>query len=327
MAISTAPARRPSVFPAKARSRGAARQRSTHHAPPPNRNRVGAGWCGRTCHSRRPDLALLSWTREEARPGGPMPGVERIPVDEAGARRRTAARSTIPCLACSYTETGLRDEPGPRRSTGKTRLPHHPRHQKEVLISGAVRRRARSLYQPRHDGLLRTVRSSTTNVEVLVKQALVEASRAATSSRRRHDGRADRRHPLRARRPRPHRRADHWLCGDNMPRRFCGVPRGVGSSAALKGDSAPTRWTPPIPRGVHEVEADNRRRRRLRDGQAGMPLSGYCRVVKDGSASNVRIQVSGICDDHGRAGNGWLTARRPCLKAYWRSSVRGRTGC
>ena len=81
-----------------------------------------------------------------------MPGVERLSVDEAVREAERAAKLTIPCIALfPYTDPDLRDEDGSEALNPdnlvcrairaiKKEVPEH-RH--------PVRRRARSLYQPR----------------------------------------------------------------------------------------------------------------------------------------------------------------------------------
>ena len=81
-----------------------------------------------------------------------MPGIERLSIDEAVREAERAAELAIPCLALfPYTDPLLRDEDGTEAlNPEQSRLPRHPRDQE----GGAgrrhpLRRRARSLYQPR----------------------------------------------------------------------------------------------------------------------------------------------------------------------------------
>ena len=84
-------------------------------------------------------------------PVASMPGVERLSVDQAVRDAERAMKLNIPCIALfPYTEPSLRDEHGSEASTRQSRLPGGARHQEGVSRPRrALRRRARSLHQPR----------------------------------------------------------------------------------------------------------------------------------------------------------------------------------
>ena len=81
-----------------------------------------------------------------------MPGVERLSVDQAVREAERAAKLTIPCLALfPYTDPSLRDETGSEALNPDNLVCRaHPRHQEgSAGDRPALRRRARSLHQPR----------------------------------------------------------------------------------------------------------------------------------------------------------------------------------
>ena len=96
-------------------------------------------------------LFLVDGTKVRA-PVDSMPDVERLSVDEAVRAAERAAKLTIPCLALfPYTEPGAARRRRLRSAQSRqSGLPRHPRHQERGAGDRrALRRGARSLYQPR----------------------------------------------------------------------------------------------------------------------------------------------------------------------------------
>ena len=88
-------------------------------------------------------------TRE---PIASMPGVERLSVDQAVRDAERAGKLGIPCIALfPYTDPALRDEDGSRGAQSRQPgLPRGARDQEGVARHRhALRRRARSVHQPR----------------------------------------------------------------------------------------------------------------------------------------------------------------------------------
>ena len=95
-------------------------------------------------------LFLVDGTKTRV-PVASMPGVERLSVDEA-VRDAARAAELDPCLALfPYTEPALRDQDGSEAlNPGQPGLPRHSCDQERgAPARRALRRRARSLYQPR----------------------------------------------------------------------------------------------------------------------------------------------------------------------------------
>ena len=85
-------------------------------------------------------------------PVASMPGVERLSVDQAVRDAERAAKLNIPCIALfPYTEPSLRDEHGSEaHQSRQSRLQDGARDQEGISRHRrALRRRARSLHQPR----------------------------------------------------------------------------------------------------------------------------------------------------------------------------------
>ena len=85
-------------------------------------------------------------------PVASMPGVERLSVDEIVREAERAAKLTIPCIALfPYTDPGLRDDDGSEALNPDNLVCRaDPRDQESGAGDRrAVRRRARSLHQPR----------------------------------------------------------------------------------------------------------------------------------------------------------------------------------
>jgi porphobilinogen synthase len=112
-----------------------------------------------------------------------MPGVERVSVDEAVREAARAASLSIPCLAIfPYTEPSLRDDEGSEACNPDNLVCRTIRAiKKEVPEIGVLCDVALDPYTSHgHDGLLRDgVILNDESVEVLVRQALVEAQAGA----------------------------------------------------------------------------------------------------------------------------------------------------
>ena len=81
-----------------------------------------------------------------------MPGVERLSVDQAVRDAERAARLNIPCIALfPYTEPSLRDEHGSEATNPDNLVCKTCARDQEGISRHrrALRRRARSLHQPR----------------------------------------------------------------------------------------------------------------------------------------------------------------------------------
>ncbi len=123
-------------------------------------------------------LFLTDGTRARL-PVDPMPGVERLSVDEAVREAERAAKLTIPCLALfPYTDPGRRDDDGSEALNPDNLVCRAIRAiKKEVPDIGVLCDVALDPYTSHgQDGLLRDgVILNDETVAVLVRQALVEA--------------------------------------------------------------------------------------------------------------------------------------------------------
>ena len=96
-------------------------------------------------------LFLVDGTKTRM-PVASMPGVERLSVDQAVRDAERAAKLAIPCIALfPYTDPQAARRGRQRGAqSGQPGLPRHPRDQERGAGDRrALRRRARSLYQPR----------------------------------------------------------------------------------------------------------------------------------------------------------------------------------
>ena len=97
-------------------------------------------------------LFVIDGRHRRVRRSPSMPGVERLSIDEAVREVERAAKLAIPCIALfPYTDPALarrgRQRSAQSRQSG---LPRHPRDQEGgARDRRPVRRRARSLHQPR----------------------------------------------------------------------------------------------------------------------------------------------------------------------------------
>jgi porphobilinogen synthase len=112
-----------------------------------------------------------------------MPGVERLSIDEAVRAAERAAKLEIPCLALfPYTDPALRDHDGTEALNPENLVCRAVRAIKKAVPEiGILCDVALDPYTSHgHDGLLRAgVIANDETVEMLVKQALVEAEAGA----------------------------------------------------------------------------------------------------------------------------------------------------
>jgi porphobilinogen synthase len=112
-----------------------------------------------------------------------MPGIERLSIDEAVRAAERAAKLEIPCLALfPYTDPGLRDHDGTEALNPENLVCRAVRAIKKAVPEiGILCDVALDPYTSHgHDGLVRDgVIANDETVEMLVKQALVEAEAGA----------------------------------------------------------------------------------------------------------------------------------------------------
>ena len=150
----------------------------------PRRNRK-AGWARRLVREHALTAHDLSWPlfltdgSKTRVPVEPMPGVERLSVDEAVREAERAAELAIPCLALfPYTDPQRRDQDGSEALNPDNLVCRAIRAIKQAVPEvGVLCDVALDPYTSHgHDGLLRDgVILNDETVEVLVQQALVEA--------------------------------------------------------------------------------------------------------------------------------------------------------
>ena len=143
--------------------RDAPRRQTALASPPldlairPRRNRK-AEWARRLVRENVLTTDDLIWPlfvvdgHNKRTPVASMPGVDRLSVDQAVRDAERAMKLNIPCIALfPYTEPSLRDEHGSRGAQpGQSGLPVGARDQEGISRPRrALRRRARSLHQPR----------------------------------------------------------------------------------------------------------------------------------------------------------------------------------
>ncbi len=210
-----------------------------------------------------------------------MPGVERLSVDEAVREAERAAEARHPLhRAVPLHRPDLRDESGSEALNPDNLVCQAIRAiKKEVPEIGILCDVALDPYTSHgHDGLMRgdeIVNDET--VAVLVRQALVEAEAGCDiiAPSDMMDGRVG---AIRAgaRCGRPHRRADHGLCGEIR----LGVLRPVPRRGRLVEDADRRQAHLPdgpgqFRRGAARGRARHRRGRRHGDGEAGPALSRH----------------------------------------------------
>ena len=141
------------VVPAEARDRtdGRAVARSHHPPAPQPPHRMGAPHGARECaHHRRPDLAAVRRSKAARAPVASMPGVERLTVDDVGARGRARRQAHHPVhRAVSLHRSGsARRERQRGAQPRQSRLPRDPRHQEGGAARSASCATSRSTPTP-----------------------------------------------------------------------------------------------------------------------------------------------------------------------------------
>jgi porphobilinogen synthase len=263
-----------------------------------------------------------------------MPGVERITVDQAVREAERAARLRIPCIALfPYTDPALRDEAGTEAFNPDNLVCRAIRAiKKHVPEVGILCDVALDPYTRHgHDGLLQDGEIlNDETVEVLVKQALVEAAAGCdiVAPSDMMDGRVG-----------AIRRA---LDGDGRidvlimayaakyASAFYGPFRdAVGSSATLVGDKRTYQMDPAnADEALREVEMDLAEGADLVMVKPGLPYLDVLRLVKDAFAvPTFAYQVSGeYAMIMAAAGHGWLDgdkAMMESLTAFKRAGADG----
>jgi porphobilinogen synthase len=152
----------------------------------PRRNRK-SDWTRRLLRENVLTVDDLIWplfVADDTRsPVASMPGVERLSIEEAVKAAERAAKLEIPCLALfPYTNPGLRDHDGTEALNPENLVCRAVRAIKKAVPEiGILCDVALDPYTSHgHDGLLRDgVIANDETVEMLVKQALVEAEAGA----------------------------------------------------------------------------------------------------------------------------------------------------
>src|SRR5436190_7579035 len=256
-------------------------------------------------------------------PVATMPGVERLSVDEAVREAERAAKLDIPCIALfPYTDPKLRDETGSEALNADNLVCRATRAiKKEVPEIGVLCDVALDPYTSHgHDGLLRdgTILNDET-VEVLVKQALIEAQAGADiiAPSDMMDGRVG---AIRT-------ALDAAALTDvsimayaaKFASAFYGPFRdAVGSSATLVGDKRTYQMDPAnTDEALREVELDIAEGADMVMVKPGMPYLDIVRRVKDTfGVPTFAYQVSGehamLC---AAAQNGWLDREKSVLES------------
>jgi porphobilinogen synthase len=152
----------------------------------PRRNRR-ADWTRRLLRENVLTVDDLIWplfVADDARtPIASMPGVDRLTIEEAVRAAERAAKLKIPCLALfPYTDPSLRDDDGTEALNPENLVCRAVRAIKNAVPEiGILCDVALDPYTSHgHDGLLRDgVIANDETVEMLVKQALVEAEAGA----------------------------------------------------------------------------------------------------------------------------------------------------
>jgi porphobilinogen synthase len=252
-----------------------------------------------------------------------MPGVERLSVDEAVREAARAAELKIPCLALfPYTDPSLRDEHGSEALNPDNLVCRAIRAiKREVPDLGILCDVALDPYTNHgHDGLLRDgeiVNDPT--VEVLVKQALVEAAAGCDiiAPSDMMDGRIGAiRRGLDA--------ADFthvqiMAYTAKYASAFYGPFRdAVGSSATLIGDKRTYQMDPGnSDEALREAELDIAEGADMIMVKPGMPYLDILRRIKDTfAAPTFAYQVSGeYAMIMAAAGNGWLDGHKAMMES------------
>jgi porphobilinogen synthase len=252
-----------------------------------------------------------------------MPGVERLSVDEAVRQAERAAKLGIPCLALfPYTDPQLRDEDGTEALNPDNLVCRAIRAVKKAVPQiGVLCDVALDPYTSHgHDGLLRNdVIVNDATVEVLVKQALVEAEAGADiiAPSDMMDGRVG---AIRAALDQAGRSEVSIMAyAAKYASAFYGPFRdAVGSSTTLTGDKRTYQMDPAnSDEALREVELDIAEGADMIMVKPGMPYLDVIRRVKDTFGMPVfAYQVSGeYAMLMAAAQNGWLDGDKVMMES------------
>ena len=279
----------------------------------PRRNRK-AEWARRLVRENVLTTDDLIWPmfvvdgNNKRTPVASMPGVDRLSVDQAVRDAERAAKLGIPCIALfPYTDPELRDEHGSRGAQRRqSRLPRDARHQEGIARHRrALRRRARSLHQPRprrpdarrrdpqrRDGRgagAQALVQAEAGCDIIAPSDMMDG-RVGAIREALDDAGFD-------------RRADHGLCRQICLRLLRPVPRRgrLGQDADRRQAHLPD-GPRQLRRGAARGRARHRRRRRHGDGEAGHALSRH-RAPREGRLRRADLRLPGVRrvrDDRGR---------------------------
>src|SRR5271170_2894717 len=278
-------------------------------------------------------LFVVDGTKVRA-PIDSMPGVDRLSVDEAVRAAERAAKLTIPCLALfPYTDPQRRDDAGSEALNPDNLVCRAIRAiKKEVPEIGVICDVALDPYTSHgHDGLLRDgVIVNDETVEILIKQALVEAEAGADiiAPSDMMDGRVGAiRSALDAA---SFTDVSIMAYAAKYASAFYGPFRdAVGSSATLTGDKRTYQMDAAnSDEALREVEADIAEGADLVMVKPGMPYLDVLRLIKDAfGMPTFAYQVSGeYAMIMAAAANGWLDgdkAMTESLIAFKRAGADG----
>jgi porphobilinogen synthase len=292
----------------------------------PRRNRK-SDWTRRLVRENVLTVDDLIWplfVADDTRtPIASMPGVERLSIEEAVRAAERAAKLKIPCLALfPYTDPALRDHDGTEALNPENLVCRAVRAIKKAVPEvGILCDVALDPYTSHgHDGLLRDgVIANDETVEMLVKQALVEAEAGADiiAPSDMMDGRVG---AIRA-------ALDRALFTDvsimayaaKYASAFYGPFRdAVGSSATLVGDKRTYQMDAAnSDEALREVELDIAEGADMVMVKPGMPYLDVLRRIKDTfGMPTFAYQVSGeYAMIMAAAQNGWLDGDRAMIES------------
>jgi porphobilinogen synthase len=292
----------------------------------PRRNRK-ADWTRRLLRENVLTVDDLIWplfVADDTRsPVASMPGVERLSIDEAVKAAERAAKLEIPCLALfPYTNPGLRDHDGTEALNPENLVCRAVRAIKKAVPEiGILCDVALDPYTSHgHDGLLRDgVIANDETVEMLVKQALVEAEAGADiiAPSDMMDGR------IGAIRDALDRAAFTEVSIMAYAAKYASAFYGpfrdaVGSSATLVGDKRTYQMDAAnSDEALREVELDIAEGADMVMVKPGMPYLDVLRRIKDTFAMpTFAYQVSGeYAMIMAAAQNGWLEGDRAMMES------------
>ena len=254
---------------------------------------------------------------------GSMPGVERLSIEGAVRAAERAAKLNIPCLALfPYTDPALRDEDGTEALNPENLICRAVRAIKKAVPDiGILCDVALDPYTSHgHDGLLRDgVIANDETVEILVKQALVEAEAGADiiAPSDMMDGRVA---AIRGALDRASfTEVSIMAYAAKYASAFYGPFRdAVGSSATLTGDKRTYQMDAAnSDEALREVELDIAEGADMVMVKPGMPYLDVLRRIKDAFAMpTFAYQVSGeYAMIMAAAQNGWLDGEKAMMES------------